>query len=70
MATKVSQVETEKELLLQAFLDKYEEISNLKETGEMLQKKIDSHVCTVAIPSNLEDPTAQLIQVSTELRLA
>ena len=35
----------------------------------MLQNKIDSHVCTVVVSSNFEDPAAQLAHVSTELRM-
>ena len=69
MDVEVAQVEVEKEQLLQDLLQKNEEISKLKEMNDMLQKKLDSHVCTIVVSSDSEGPTAKLKQVMTELRM-
>ena len=45
-------------------------MSKLKEMNDMLQIKIDSHVCTIAVSYDSKDPTAKLTQVMTDLRMA
>lgn len=63
IAAKVAQVGIEKEQLLQILLTKDEELSKLKEMNDMLQKKIDSHVCYVVVSLVSKDLAAKLTQV-------
>ena len=51
-------------------MQKEEENSKLKEFVLNLQSQIDSHSCTIVMPSRTDDPIARLSELSTELKMA
>lgn len=55
--------------LLQDILQKIEEVSLLKESLDKLQQQVSSHVCTIVTPTNVEDPTTQVLQWAIELKM-
>ena len=69
MAAEVAEVENEKENLLQYLLQEEEEITKLKKNALSLQNHIDSHSCSFILPSGNEDPTTQISQLNTELKM-
>lgn len=56
IAIEIAKVENEKEKLLQDVLQKTEEVSLLKESLDKLQRQVDTHVCTIVMPANADDP--------------
>lgn len=65
----IAEVENEKEKLLQDVLQKTEEVSLLKESLDKLKRQVDTHVCTIVIPTNTDDSIAQVLQLGTELKI-
>lgn len=56
IAAGISEVENEKERLLQDVLQKTEEVYLLKESLYKLQRQVKTHVRTTIMPSNTDDP--------------
>lgn len=70
MATKLAQVEKEKEVLNNDLLHSNEEVDKLKETNTTLQHKFESHVCIILVQVDYKDPAATITQVMTKLNIA
>ena len=70
MAAEVAEVEKEKEELRQQLLKKDEELTKVKKTAISLQNHIENHTCTFVFPIGNADPQAQIVQLSTELKMA
>jgi len=70
MAPEVTHVEKEKESLTEELIKRNDEIAKVKEIHIVLQQKIDSHVCTIVIPTNWEDPTNKLTRIMTEMNIS
>lgn len=69
MALEVAQVEKEKQDLTEEVIQRNDEITKLKEINSMLQQKIDSHVCTIVVQDDSEDPMDKLTRVMNELHI-
>jgi len=52
IAAGIAEVENEKENLLHDVLRK------TKESLDKLQRQVDTHICTIVMPANIDDPTA------------
>ncbi len=70
MTPEVTQVEKEKENLTGELIKINDEIAKVKEINIVLQQNIDSHVCTIVIPIDLEDPTNKMTRVITKMNIS
>lgn len=70
MAPEVDQVEKEKELITQELLEIRKGVATLKELNASLQRKINTHVCTIVVQLDFEDPAHKISRVMTELKIS